>query len=137
VKADYPEVYYEECKSGSWKSRSILLDSDSSSIDYARSGNSSGIYGVDNFCFKDISTCSIFAKGRYGEGQEIVNRCMDKVRSQIERCDSLQGFQLIYSLSGGAGSGMGANLINNLAEEYPDTIQFCPSMFPSTKNPAL
>jgi hypothetical protein len=122
-------VYYEECKSGSWKSRSVLLDSDSSSIDYARSGLSSGIYGVDNFCFGNISTCSIFAKGRYGEGQEIVKRCMDNVRSQIERCDRM------YSLSGGAGSGMGANLVNYLAEEYPDIIQLCPSLFPSTKNP--
>ena len=119
---DYPEVYYEECKSGSWKSRSVLLDSDSSSIDYARAVNSSGIYGVDNFCFGDISTSSNYAKGRYGEGKEIVNRCMDKVRSQIERCDRLQGFQLMYSLSGGAGSGMGAELINNLAEEYPEMI---------------
>jgi tubulin beta len=130
-------VYYEECKSGSWKSRSIILDSDSSSIDYARSGNSSGIYGVDNFCFGSISTSSNYAKGRYGEGKEIVNRCMDKVRSQIERCDRLQGLQLMYSLSGGAGSGMGAELINNLAEEYPDIIQFCPSLFPSTKDPTL
>jgi tubulin beta len=137
VKADYPEVFYEECKSGAWKSRSVLFDSDSSSIDYARSGRSSGIYGVDNFCFGNISTCSIFAKGRYGEGQEIVNRGMDKVRSQIERCDSLQGIQLIYSLSGGAGSGMGAELINKLGEEYPDIIQFCPSLFPSTKNPTI
>ena len=73
----------------------------------------------------------------YGEGQEIVNRCMEKVRSQIERCDSLQGFQLMYSLSGGAGSGMGANLINKLAEEYPNTIQFFPSLYPSTKNSNL
>ena len=69
LKTEYPEVFFEETKSGAWKSRSILVDSDSCAIDNARSGSERGkIYGVDNFCHRNYSLGSIFAKGMYGEG---------------------------------------------------------------------
>ena len=57
-------MFFEECKSGVWKTRTILLDSDSGEIDYARTGELGKIYGVDNFCYGNTSMSSIFALGR-------------------------------------------------------------------------
>ena len=34
----------------------------------------------------------------------------------------LQGFQLVHSLGGGTGSGLGTNLLSKLREEYPDRM---------------
>ena len=38
------------------------------------------------------------------------------VRKQVEQCDALQGFQLIHSLGGGTGSGLGSLLLSKLRE---------------------
>lgn len=46
-----------------------------------------------------------WAKGHYTEGAELVDDVMDCVRSETEKCDCLQGFQLCHSLGGGTGSG--------------------------------
>ena len=40
---------------------------------------------------------------------------------------------LIYSLSGGAGSGMGAGLLDKLGEHYPGIINICPILLPSAR----
>jgi len=58
---------------------------------------------------------------------------MDAVRMQTERCDSLQGFQIMSSLGGGTGSGMGCLLISRIKEEYSDSMLHTYSIFPSNK----
>lgn len=45
----------------------------------------------------------------------------------------LQGFQLIHSLGGGTGSGMGTLLIAKIREDYPDRMMSSFSIFPSPK----
>lgn len=74
-----------------------------------------------------------WAKGHYTEGAELVEQVMDRVRSESESCDCLQGFQLTHSLGGGTGSGMGTLLISKIREEYPDRIMNTFSVVPSPK----
>jgi tubulin beta len=47
--------------------------------------------------------------------------------------DCLQGFQILHSLGGGTGSGMGSLLLSKLFEEYPDRISSTYSVVPSPK----
>lgn len=44
-----------------------------------------------------------------------------------------QGFQLVHSLGGGTGSGMGTLLLTKIREEYPDRIMMTFSVVPSPK----
>lgn len=44
-----------------------------------------------------------------------------------------QGFQLIHSVGGGTGSGMGTLLLTKIREEYPDRIMMTFSIIPSPK----
>ncbi|MEJ1279192.1 hypothetical protein NN561_010121 [Cricetulus griseus] len=74
-----------------------------------------------------------WAKGHYTEGAELIESAMDVVRSQSESCDCLQGFQIVHSLGGGTGSGMGTLLMNKIREEYPDRILNSFSVMPSPK----
>ena len=74
-----------------------------------------------------------WAKGYYTEGAELVDSVLDAVRTEAEGCDCLQGFQLVHSLGGGTGSGMGTLLLGKIREEYPDRILNSFSVMPSPK----
>merc|ERR1711992_486806 len=73
------------------------------------------------------------AKGHYTEGAELVDSVLDRVRMEIEQCDSPQGFQIFHSLGGGTGSGMGTLLLLKIRDGYPDRITTTYSVFPSPK----
>jgi tubulin beta len=47
---------------------------------------------------------------------------LDVIRKEAESWDALQSFQLVHSLGGSTGSGLGILLLNKLREEYPDRI---------------
>lgn len=63
-----------------------------------------------------------FAKGFYTEGAEHIEDTMELLRKEVEDCDLFQGFNMLHSLGGGTGSGMGSLLLNKLREEYPDRM---------------
>ncbi|CAG7852178.1 Tubulin beta-2 chain AltName: Full=Beta-2-tubulin [Serendipita indica DSM 11827] len=67
----------------------------------------------------------------YTEGAELVEGLLDMIRKQTEKCDALQGFQLIHSLGGGTGSGLGTLLLSKLREEEPDRMLATFSVMPS------
>ena len=74
-----------------------------------------------------------WAKGHYTEGAELVEEAIDRIRKEAESCDLIQGFQLVHSLGGGTGSGMGTLLISNIKESFPDRITTTFSIMPSPK----
>jgi hypothetical protein len=57
-----------------------------------------------------------WAKGFYTEGAELVDSIIDVVRIQSESCETLQGFQLLHSLGGGTGAGLGSLVLSKLRE---------------------
>jgi hypothetical protein len=63
-----------------------------------------------------------WAKGFYTEGAELVDSIIEVVRQQSEACHALQGFQLLHSLGGGTGSGLGSLLLSKLREVGADHI---------------
>merc|ERR1712199_34598 len=64
---------------------------------------------------------------------ELIDSVLDVVRKEAEGCDCLQGFQMVHSLGGGTGSGMGTLLISKVREEYPDRVMETFSVIPSPK----
>jgi len=52
----------------------------------------------------------------------MIEQLLEVVRLESERAESLQGFQLVHSLGGGTGSGMGTLLLSRLREEFPDKM---------------
>jgi len=41
---------------------------------------------------------------------------------EADGCDSLEGFSLIHSISGGTGSGLGSYILEKINERYPNKI---------------
>ncbi|KAI6655033.1 beta-tubulin [Oopsacas minuta] len=110
-------VYYDESKSHKFVPRSILADLDPVSIDSIKAGKLGKLFKAENMLNAGGSTGNNCAKGLYTDGVELSNQVLELTRKEAEICDSLQGIQVIHSIGGGTGSGMGALVISKLMEE--------------------
>jgi tubulin beta len=126
-------VYYNEAVGGKYVPRAILVDLEPGTMDSVRAGQYGQLFRPDNFVFGQSGAGNNWAKGYYTEGQELAEPILDVIRKEAESCDALQGFQLVHSLGGGTGSGLGTLLLNKLREEYPDRILSTYSIVPSPK----
>merc|ERR1712003_424775 len=115
-------VYYNEATGGRYVPRAVLMDLEPGTMDSVRAGPFGQLFRPDNFVFGQTGAGNNWAKGHYTEGAELIDSVLDVVRKEAEGCDCLQGFQLVHSLGGGTGSGMGTLLISKIREEYPDRI---------------
>ena len=126
-------VYFNEANEGSYVPRAILMDLEPGTIDSVRAGPFGQLFQSDKFISGQGGTGNNWAKGYYTKGSELIDSAMDAVRKEVEDCDCLQGFQLMHSLGGGTGSGMGNLLLSRIRQEYSDKIIATFSVFPSTK----
>ncbi|KAJ3123216.1 Tubulin beta-4 chain [Nowakowskiella sp. JEL0407] len=127
-------VYFDEAMTGKrYVPRTIMVDLEPGTVDMVRSGPYGNLFRPDNFVFGQSGAGNNWAKGYYTEGAELIDSAMDIVRRASEKSDSLQGFQLIHSLGGGTGSGLGCLLLNKIREEYPDRMMCTFSVVPSPK----
>ncbi|XP_026764322.2 tubulin beta chain-like [Galleria mellonella] len=126
-------VYYNEGSGTKYVPRAVLVDLEPGTMDAIRAGPFGQIFRPDNIVFGGTGAGNNWAKGHYTEGAGLLEVVLDVVRKEAEGCDCLQGFQVVHSLGGGTGSGMGTLLLDNLSEEYPDRIMVTYSVVPSPK----
>ncbi|CAF3752924.1 unnamed protein product [Rotaria sordida] len=128
-------VYFTEATGnencGKYVPRAILCDLEIGTIDSIRASPYGQMFRPDNFVFGTSGAGNNWAKGYYGEGAEIIDYMLDTVRREVENTDCLQGFQIMQSIGGGSGSGLGSLVLNRLREEYPDRMMVGYSVFPS------
>ena len=48
-----------------------------------------------------------WARGHYTVGDTLVENFLNAARKEIEACDNFEGFNLVHSLGGGTGGGLG------------------------------
>jgi len=131
------DVYFrgttEEKKNAKWIPRGVLVDLEPGTMDVIKASAIGPVFKPDNMVFGNNGAGNNWAKGHYTEGAELVESVLDRVRQEIEQCDSPQGFQIFHSLGGGTGSGMGTLLLLKIRDGYPDRITTTYSVFPSPK----
>ncbi|KAI0749828.1 beta-tubulin 2 [Daedaleopsis nitida] len=113
--------------------RSVQIDLEEGVCDRIRAGPLGGLYAPDTYITGTSGAGNNWAKGFYTEGAELTDSILDVIRKQTEPCDALQGFQLIHSLGGGTGAGLGSLLLSKFREEYPDRMLSTYSILPSPK----
>ncbi|KAJ3490845.1 hypothetical protein NLI96_g1125 [Meripilus lineatus] len=113
--------------------RSVQIDLEEGVCNHIRSGKIGSLFRPDTFITSTTGAGNNWAKGFYTEGAELVDSILETVRRQAESCDALQGFQLIHSLGGGTGAGLGSLLLSKFREEYPDRMVSTFSIIPSPK----
>lgn len=135
---DRIEVYFEDTETSRSSScryvpRAVLIDLEPTVIDNIRSEAYGSLFKPDNFVMGSNGAGNCWARGHYTDGCEIVDQAVEACRREVEACDCLQGFQLVHSLGGGTGSGLGTLMMSKLREEYPDRIMLTYPVFPSPK----
>ncbi|TFK50215.1 beta-tubulin 2 [Heliocybe sulcata] len=113
--------------------RSVQVDLEAGVCNRLRSGPMGGLFRPDTFLNAEVGAGNNWAKGYYTEGAELIDSIMDVIRKQADACDAMQGFQLIHSLGGGTGAGLGTLLLSKLREEYPDRMLATFSILPAPK----
>ncbi|KAF8645869.1 hypothetical protein AX16_007527 [Volvariella volvacea WC 439] len=129
-------VYFSEVEiSGSTRyvPRSLQLDLESGVCNRIRSGPLGRLFRPDTFLHGETGAGNNWAKGFYTEGAELIESVLEKLRRLAEPCEALQGFQIVHSLGGGTGAGLGSLLLSKLREEYPDRMIATFSILPSPK----
>ncbi|EDO39408.1 predicted protein [Nematostella vectensis] len=63
-----------------------------------------------------------WAHGFSEHGPKSIDKVLDLVQREVEKCDRLDGFLTLLSLAGGTGSGVGAFVTNSLRDFYPNSF---------------
>ncbi|KAG2132942.1 beta-tubulin 2 [Suillus clintonianus] len=111
--------------------RSVQVDLESGVCNRLRSGPLGQLFRPDTYFTSDSGAGNNWAKGYYTEGAELIDGILDIVRRQSEATEALQGFQIIHSLGGGTGAGLGSLLLSKLREEFPDRMLSTFSILPA------
>ncbi|KJA20575.1 hypothetical protein HYPSUDRAFT_43088 [Hypholoma sublateritium FD-334 SS-4] len=129
-------VYFDEVVSGSttrFVPRSVQVDLEPGVCNRLRNGVLGDLFRPDTYLHSNSGAGNNWAKGYYTEGAELVESILDIIRRQSESCDALQGFQILHSLGGGTGAGLGTLMLSKLREEFPDRMMATFSILPSPK----
>jgi len=127
------DVYFSTPAQDRYVPRAVIVDLEPGTIDVIKGSTYGQTYNDDFLLFGANGAGNNWAKGHYTEGAELVDEVLDKIRIAIEGCDAPQGFQLMHSLGGGTGSGMGTLLLLKIRDAYPDRITTTYSIYPSPK----
>jgi len=127
------QVYFTSAGESRYVPRSIMVDLEPATLNTVRNSEYGKLFKPDNFVFGQTGAGNNFAKGYYTEGAELVHHILDAVRKESENCNCVQGFQMVHSLGGGTGSGMGSLLMNQIREAYGNKILKTYSIVPSPK----
>ncbi|KAF8574568.1 beta-tubulin [Ramaria rubella] len=125
-------VYFTEINAGAvpkYVPRSVQIDLESGVLNKIRSGPQGSLYRPDTMISSDSGAGNNWAKGC----AELIEQILECLRQQSEACNALQGFQMLHSLGGGTGAGLGSLLLAKLREEFPDRMLSTFSVLPSPK----
>ncbi|KAH7583701.1 Tubulin/FtsZ family, GTPase domain [Nakaseomyces glabratus] len=70
----------------------------------------------------------------YDRGVQNQDRIMDIIDRELDSTDNFEGFQLLHSVAGGTGSGLGSSLLEALTDRYSKSFITTYSVFPSKQS---
>lgn len=69
----------------------------------------------------------------YSAGEKVAEELIDMIDREADGSDSLEGFQLLHSIAGGTGSGLGSFLLERVKEHFPKKVVQTYSVFPNNQ----
>lgn len=119
--SEYYNIYYHESSSSHYTPRCIFANTDTIAHNHLLQSLISNTFNPENIFFNECYIKS-FPKGHYTIGPEIIDSILNIIRKETEKCSSLQGFQIMHSLAGGCGSGLGTLILRKLKEDFPEKM---------------
>ncbi len=89
------------------------------------------LYNPENvFVTKDGSGAGNNWAAGFASGDKVVEDIWDIIDREAEGSESLEGFQLLHSIAGGTGSGLGSYILERLNDRYEKKLIQTYSVFP-------
>lgn len=101
------------------KARAVLIDMEESVVSRFHEGPLSSLFDKTCFLTNHPGSGNNWAVGHYMHANEHKEALSDMLRRTSERCDSLHGFLVLFSLGGGTGSGLGTAVVKLLEDQFP------------------
>lgn len=89
-----------------------------------KSGKFKDLYDKKNFITHYPGSGNNWAEGYHAHGPKFKQKILKSLQYNIEHCDNLHGFLLLFSMGGGTGSGLGTYILKLLADYYPNIERF-------------
>ncbi|KAG5439303.1 hypothetical protein PCK2_000864 [Pneumocystis canis] len=103
--------------------RAILVDLEPKVINSILSGPFSKLYNPENvFLSKEGGGAGNNWATGYSSAERNFEDIMDMIDREADGSDSLEGFQLLHSIAGGTGSGLGSFLLERLNDRFPKKL---------------
>ncbi|KAJ1954768.1 gamma-tubulin [Linderina pennispora] len=133
--ADRKDVFFYQADDDHYIPRSILLDLEPRVIDTIMNSPYGNLYNPENiFVSKDGSGAGNNWASGYSQGEKICEDILEMLDREADNSDSLEGFNLLHSIAGGTGSGLGSFLLERLSDRYPKKLLQTYSVFPNNED---
>ena len=92
--------FFEECDTNRFRARTIMVDTDPSTIEAIESSSMSRcIYDTCGYGISGKEDCANnFARGMYTVGKHVVEKFNDRCRMMVDNCENVQGFIVNHSV---------------------------------------
>lgn len=128
---DRKDVFFYQSDDTRYVPRAILVDLEPRVVTGIKGGAYGQIYNPENiYLSKDGGGAGNNWAAGYGAGEKIFDDIADMIDREAEGSESLEGFQLLHSIAGGTGSGLGSYMLERLSDRFPKKIIQTYSIFP-------
>ncbi|KAF5289217.1 hypothetical protein FQR65_LT00105 [Abscondita terminalis] len=113
------------------ESKSILVDMEDSVVTNLRTGPLRDFFD-DKYTITNYSgSGNNWAEGYCQHGPRYKDAMLRAIQRAVDKCDSLQGFLMLFSVGGGTGSGLGTYILKLLDEYFPEVERFVSCVYPT------
>ncbi|KAJ7550790.1 hypothetical protein O6H91_07G118500 [Diphasiastrum complanatum] len=121
----------------SLKARAVLIDMEEGAVNQLLKGPLSELFDEKQLFTSTAGSGNNWACGHDFYGPKYADVILEKVRREVELCQSLQSFFLLHSLGGGTGSGLGSYIFELLHDAYPKVFRVSAAVFPSADDDVI
>lgn len=131
-RTDEPNVFFRSNDDKRYTPRAILVDLEPGVINDIKN-NTSNLFNERNIhqSTTGLGAGNIWSKGYdYAEGEKEL--FLEMIDRELDSCDNLEAFQLVHSVAGGTGSGVGSHILELLSDRYNKKLVTTYSVFPES-----
>ncbi|KAJ2305882.1 gamma-tubulin, partial [Coemansia sp. RSA 2704] len=132
--SDRKDVFFYQADDDHYIPRSILVDLEPRVINNIMESPYGNLYNPENiYMSTDGSGAGNNWASGYAQGERICEDILEMLDREADNSDSLEGFNLLHSIAGGTGSGLGSFLLERLSDRYPKKLLQTYSVFPNNE----